>query len=567
MVCKPCIADRQAWSGRWRDAIFYSAKAYFVMQSFDWIGAYPSRRTPVMAANVVAASQPLAAQAGLAMLAKGGSAADAAIAAAATLMVVEPVSSGLGSDAFALISHDGEIVGLNASGRTPSAPPSGYGGGKISDYGWPSVTVPGAVSGWVSLSERFGKLPFAELFEPAIRYAEEGFLVTALIARVWRGLKVQYLKFPDVLTCFYPNGTSPAPGARAALPLLAQSLRKIASTKGEALYRGELAERISTYAISAGGHLAAADLAAQRAEWVTPLQMNYRGATLFEMPPNSQGIAALIAAGLLDRFDLTQYKVDSADSIHLQIEAMRLAFADTYAHVADADAMRVSVDELLSPQRIAEISSKISIDEARFPSNDTNRSGGTTYLTAADRDGMVVSYIQSSGHGFGSGLVVPETGIALQNRASAFHPEPSHVNGYAPNKRPFHTNSPAMLRREDGSTLSFGLMGWSVQPQAHIQFVLHAIDATQSAQEILNAPRWRLAVEERAIVLEPFLATSIGADLAKRGHTIIATERFMPASTPFGSHLMFGGANLIEQVNGGYIAASDPRRDGAAVGF
>lgn len=519
-----------------------------------------------MAANVVAASQPLAAQAGLAMLAKGGSAADAAIAAAATLMVVEPVSSGLGSDAFALISHDGEIVGLNASGRTPRAPIANYNGGKISDFGWPSVTVPGAVSGWVSLSERFGKLPFAELFEPAIRYAEEGFLVTPLIARMWRGLKVQYLKFPDVLMGFYPNGTSPAPGTRAALPMLSQSLRKIASTKGEALYRGELAERLSAYALSTSGHLAAADLAAQRAEWVTPLQMSYHGATLYEMPPNSQGIAALIAAGLLDRFDLAQYKIDSADSIHLQIEAMRLAFADTYAHVADADAMRVSINELLSPQRLAEISSKISLDEARFPSSDTNRSGGTTYLTAADRDGMVVSYIQSSGHGFGSGLMVPETGIALQNRASAFHPNPNHVNGYAPNKRPFHTNSPAMLRREDGSMLSFGLMGWSVQPQAHIQFMLHAIDAKQSAQEILDAPRWRLAVEERAIVLEAALAQTIGAELAKRGHTIIATERFMPASTPFGSHLLFGGANLIEQVNGGYIAASDPRRDGAAVG-
>ncbi len=520
-----------------------------------------------MAANVVAASQPLAAQAGLAMLAKGGSAADAAIAAAAVLMVVEPVSSGLGADAFALVSSRGEIVGLNASGRTPAVPAPGFNGGKISDFGWPSVTIPGAVSGWVSLSERFGKLPFAELFEPAIGYAEKGFLVTPIIARIWRGLTVQYLKFPDALACFYSNGASPAPGTRAALPVLAESLRKIAATKGVAFYRGELAERIAAYAKTAGGHLTADDLTAHRGRWVTPLRVNYRSATLYEMPPNSQGIAALIAMALLENLNLSQYQVDSADSIHLQIEAMRLAFAETYTHIADPAAMAMSAVELLSPARLAELAKKISITEARFPGAETNRSGGTTYLTAADREGMVVSYIQSSGLGFGSGLVVPGTGIALQSRASAFHPNPQHVNAYAPNKRPFHTNSPAMIVREDGSVMSFGLMGWSVQPQAHVQFVARAVDAKQTAQAIVDAPRWRLAVEEPAIVLEPDLAARIGADLERRGHTLISTERFTPASTPFGSYLMFGGANLIEQVKDGYIAASDPRRDGAAVGF
>ena len=536
-------------------------------QSFAWERPHSLRGTPVMAANVVAASQPLAAQAGLAMLAKGGNAADAAIAAAAVLMVVEPVSSGLGADAFALVSSRGEIVGLNASGRTPALTAPGFNGGKISDFGWPSVTIPGAVSGWVSLSERFGKLPFAELFEPAIGYAEKGFLVTPIVARIWRGLKVRYLKFPDALACFYCNGASPSPGTRAALPLLAESLRKIASTEGDAFYRGELAERIAAYAKTAGGHLTADDLAAHRGQWVTPLRMNYRGATLYEMPPNSQGIAALIAMGLLENLNLSQYDVDSANSIHLQIEAMRLAFAETYTHIADPDAMATSVDELLSTARLAALAKKISITEARFPGVETNRSGGTTYLTAADREGMIVSYIQSSGLGFGSGLVVPGTGIALQNRASAFHPHPRHVNAYAPNKRPFHTNSPAILVRDDGSVMSFGLMGWSVQPQAHVQFVTRAVDGKQTAQAILDAPRWRLAVEESAIVLEPDLAARIGADLEHRGHTLISTERFTPASTPFGSYLMFGGANLIEQVNDGYIAASDPRRDGAAVGF
>ena len=536
-------------------------------QTIAWDSTYSSRRSPMMAANVVAASQPLAAQAGLTMLDKGGSAADAAIAAAATLMVVEPVSSGLGADAFALISHRGQVIGLNASGQTPSAAAPNYTGGKISDFGWPSVTVPGAVSGWVRLSERFGKLPFADLFEPAIRYAEEGFLVTPVVARVWRGLKAQYLKFPDVMNCFYRDGTSPAPGTCATLPLLGESLRNIAASNGETLYRGELAERISAYAQATGGHLTQRDLAAHQVQWVTPLQMNYRGATIYEMPPNSQGIAALIAMALLEKFDMSQYQSDSADAVHLQIEAMRLAFADTYAHVADPDAMTISVDGLLSASRLDRLAKKISINEARFPGGAMNRSGGTTYLTAADRDGMVVSYIQSSGHGFGSGLVVPRTAIALQNRASAFSSDLRHVNAYAPNKRPFHTNSPAMLMLDNGAMMSFGLMGWSVQPQAHVQFVSRAIDAKQSAQAILDAPRWRLAVEENAILLEPALAEKIGADLAQRGHTIVATERFMPASTPFGSYLMFGGANLIEQVKDGYVAASDPRRDGAAVGF
>jgi gamma-glutamyltranspeptidase / glutathione hydrolase len=520
-----------------------------------------------MAANVVAASQPLAAQAGLAMLAKGGSAADAAIAAAAALMVVEPVSSGLGADAFALVSSRGEIIGLNASGRTPAARPFDYNGGKISDFGWPSVTVPGAVSGWIQLSERFGKLPFAELFEPAIRYAEEGFLVTPVVARVWRGLKVQYRKFPDTLAFFYPSDSSPAAGTRAKLPALAASLRKISATKGEALYRGELAEQIAAYAKSSGGNLTGDDLANQHAEWVTPLRANYHGATLIEMPPNSQGIAALIAVGLLTHTDLAQHKSDSADAVHLQIEAMRLAFAETYSHVTDRNAMQLSTEELLSTSRLAALAQNISPSTARFPSAETNRSGGTTYLTAADRDGMVVSYIQSSGHGFGSGLVVPTTGIPLQNRAAAFNADPNHINAYAPNKRPFHTNSPAMLLREDCSLMSFGLMGWSVQPQAHVQFVTRAIGGKQSAQAILDAPRWRLAVEEPAIVLEPDLANTIGAELARRGHTIVATERFTPSSTPFGSHLMFGGANLIEELKDGYAAASDPRRDGAAVGF
>jgi gamma-glutamyltranspeptidase / glutathione hydrolase len=528
---------------------------------------YASQRAPVLARNVVAAAQPLAAQAGLRMLQQGGTAADAVIAAAAALTVVEPVSSGLGSDAFALVWHRGECHALNASGRTPMRELAACRAGKIAQFGWPSVTVPGAVDGWRALSERFGALPFAAVLEPAIAYARDGFLVTPVVARVWKGLRAQYAKFPEAARVFFPGGRGPEPGSRVRLPDLARSLRSLADSRGRSLYEGELAQQIVAHARAGGGHIDAQDLRAHRSEWTRPLRVRYRDADVFEMAPNSQGIAALVALGVLAHFDLAREPADAPRSVHLQIEAAKLGLADAYAHVGDPQSMRVDVEQLLAPQRLQQLAQRISLTQARWPdAPSAPRSGGTTYVTAADSAGMVVSYIQSSGPGFGSGIVVPGTGIALQSRASAFHPDPHHANAYAPGKRPFHTNCPALVARAGVPLLSFGLMGWSMQPQAHVQFLVRAIDHGENPQAILDAPRWRIAFEEPAILLEPALQACAGAQLANLGHHIVKTEHFLPAGTPFGSHLMFGGASMIACIDGGYVAAADPRRDGCAVG-
>ena len=529
--------------------------------------AAPSRLAPsrhLVARNVVATSQPLASRAGLRMLEMGGNAVDAAIAAAAALMVVEPVSSGLGADAFALVWDGNRVHALNASGSAPQARRAT----PLADLGWPSVTVPGAVAGWAALSKKFGALPFRELLQPAFELARDGYAVTPTISRVWRGLLPMYLKFPEVLKQFYPGGRGPEPGSVVRLPQLADSLDTIGATHGAALYSGDLARQIVAYARSSGGDIGMEDLASHRADWVEPLSVNYRGARLHEMPPNSQGVAALIALGILAHFELAQYSSDSADSMHLQIEAMKLALADVYAHVADPQAMRIDVAELLDSQRLKTLAQCISTSEARFPVQATApQSGGTSYLASADASGMMVSYIQSSGPGFGSGVMVPDTGIALQSRAGAFHSDPRHPNAYAPGKRPFHTNCPALLTVDREAHMAFGLMGWTMQPQAHVQFVVRAVDYGEEPLAILAAPRWRIAFLQPAILLEAGCDPAVAANLAARGHRIDSTEKWLPAATPFGSQLMFGGANLVTRVEDGYSAICDTRRDGAPAGF
>ena len=516
--------------------------------------------------GVVAASQRDAAAAGAEMLRRGGTAVDAAIAAAAALTVVEPVSSGLGSDAFAIVCHQSHVFALNASGRSPQAPidvPKG----RIPEFGWPCVTTPGAVSGWAALSDKFGKLGMTELLQPAIELARDGYEVTPTIARVWRGLAASYVKCPEVVRQFFPNGRGPDAGARVRLPELARSLELIGESNGASLYDGELAARIVEYSGGTGGTLRKEDLSSHRAEWVEPLHASYRNARLHEMPPNSQGLAALIALGILEHFDLTSKPADCAESVHLQIEAMKLAFVDTYAHVADPAAMQSGLEELLSPLRLQTLAARISLREARFPATGTTPAGGgTTYLCTADANGMVVSYIQSSGPGFGSGIMIPGTGIALQNRGSAFDSDTRHPNAYAPGKRPFHSNCPALLTAHPETLMAFGCMGWSMQPQAHVQFVVHAIDHRWTPPEILAAPRWRIAVAEPAIVLEKGFSNATVKGLVERGHRIVETEKFFAASTPFGSHLMFGGANMVCRVRNGWIAACDPRRDGLPAG-
>ncbi|HEU5323546.1 MAG TPA: gamma-glutamyltransferase, partial [Methylomirabilota bacterium] len=407
------------------------------MANFEWDLPYGLRRIPVFARNVVATTQPLAAQAGLRMLEHGGNAVDAAIAAAAALTVVEPVACGFGSDGFVMVWDGAAVRGLNMTGRSPAAMPAQLPGADAMPWtGWEAVTVPGVVAGWAALSQRFGRLPFARLFEPAVAYARHGYLVSPTIARIWGGLKLAFRKHPDVMATYYRAGDPPGAGTLVTLPDHANTLERIAATGGEDLYRGRLAEKIVDYARATGGWLSAEDLAGHAPEWVEPLRVGYRGFEVHEMPPNGQGLAALIALGVLDHFDLPAYPADSADSIHLQIEAVRVAFAELHQHVADPVAMRVDPRSFLDADYLKRRTADIALGEARFPQGGgAAADAGTTYVAAADAGGMMVSYIQSSGRGWGSGLVVPGTGIALAARGRWFSLDPAHPNCLGPRKR------------------------------------------------------------------------------------------------------------------------------------
>jgi gamma-glutamyltranspeptidase/glutathione hydrolase len=539
-------------------------------QRFQWNLPYGLRRVPIFARNVVTTTQPLAAQAGLEMLRQGGNAVDAAVATAIALTVVEPVSCGLGSDGLAIVWDGAQTHGLNATGRSPRAATLDKFAGMTSgpQAGWHSVTVPAVVSGWVALWKEFGRLPFPKLFAPAIGYARDGFLVTPTIARIWRGLRSLYAEYPDALRLFFPHGASPEAGTLVTFPDIARTLEVVADSEGTDFYLGSLARQIADYSKRDGGLLTLGDLEEHSAEWVQPLKIGYRDVELHELPPNGQGLAALIALGVLNHFDLSAFPLESADSLHLQIEAMRLGFADVYRHVSDPQTMRIDPEAFLDPRYLARRASEISLTEAKFPKTGFPIDGGTTYVAAADAEGLVVSYIQSSGRGFGSGMVVPNTGIALQCRGRSFSLDPSHSNCLGPRKLPFHTNIPAFVVRDGRLFACFGLMGWNMQPQAHVQFLTRLVDYGQNPQAALESPRWRLAMDEAAILLEEETRAEVHAGLESRGHRIIEIEPTFPqATTPFGSQLSFGAAQMIFALEDGYIAASDPRRDGQAVGF
>lgn len=339
------------------------------MANFDWEFPYPSKRMPVMARAAVATSQPLAAQAGLRMLQQGGNAVDAAVATAIALTVVEPTSNGIGSDAFAIIWDGDRLHGLNASGRSPVA----WNYGHFAKYeampqlGWDAVTVPGAVSAWLELSGRFGYLPFEDLFQPAIEYARSGFLVSPTTAQAWSYAPKRYGDFPEFTEAFLPHGRAPRPGERFQFRAQARTLERIAETKGEAFYRGELAEKIVAHARATGGLITEEDLAGHRANWVEAISIDYRGMTLHELPPNGQGIAALLALGILENWDIEEHRVDSAAGLHLQIEAMKLAFADTYRYVSDPLSMDIDEKDLLNRDYLAERAKLISLDRALYP--------------------------------------------------------------------------------------------------------------------------------------------------------------------------------------------------------
>ncbi len=530
------------------------------MTDFDYALPYPSRRSPVLARNVVSTSQPMATQAGLRMLQKGGNAVDAALAAAMALVVVEPTGCGMGGDCFAILWDGSALHGLNASGRSPAGWTRDRFAGhdEMPGTGWDAVTVPGVVSGWVELSRRFGKLPFAKLFEPAIGYAEQGYHVSPIISRVWAAEAERLKDQPGYADCFMPGGRAPRAGELFRNPGLGASLRSVAETGGASFYEGELAGKIVDFAKAHGGCMTREDLAARQPDWCGTIHAPFHGANLHEIPPNGQGIAAAMALGILEHTGIADLLPDSPESLHLQIEAMKIAFADVHAQVADIVHMKVAPDELLDPAYLSRRAALINPDRAGTPQPGVPKEGGTVYLSAADDSGMMVSFIQSNYEGFGSGLVVPGTGISLHNRGSDFVLEQGHPNEVAPNKRPFHTIIPGFLMRDGAPLMSFGVMGGGMQAQGHVQMVIRTQLWRQNPQAASDAPRWRVMPDGR-LAVEAGMPEDYMKALAALGHEV--------ATDPLGTTFGFGGAQLIHRIEGGYAAGSDHRKDGHAGGF
>jgi len=541
------------------------------MKQFNWNNPYPTIRIPVFARNVVSTSHPLAAQAGLRMLLKGGSAVDAVIAAAATIALVEPVSCGLGGDAFSIVWDGKTLQGLNASGYAPDAWSPDYfknkygvglnGLAQAPKRGVDAITVPGVVAGWAALHERYGKLPFADLMDPAIEIAERGYAVPPVVAQKWAAAVPELKDQPGFAHTFMPNGRAPNVGERFVFKDVAQTLRKIGATKGRDLYEGDTAEKLVAFIRANGGAHTMDDFRSYRPDWVTPISKNYRGYTLHEIPPNGQGISALMALGMLEHFDLASLKVDSVESQHIQIEAMKLAMADLYRYVADPRTMEVTPEQMLDDAYLASRAKLIDPSRATsFPPGNPS-SGGTIYLTAADENGMMVSFIQSNYMGFGSGVVVPGTGVSFQNRGVGFSMDPKSANVVAGRKRPFHTIIPGFLTKGGEPVMSFGVMGGDIQPQGHVQTVVRMLDYDQQPQAACCAPRWKLNRDFTLDVESSMRAQTIEG-LKGLGHTLKAIDD---------PYMDFGSGQFIwrlsRDLEDGYVAASDSRRDGQAVGF
>ena len=539
--------------------------------SFDFSTPYSSARLPLFARNIVSTSHPLAAQAGLRMMLKGGNAVDAAIAAAAAMTITEPVSNGLGSDAFCILWDGNKLHGLNASGPAPQAWTPEYVHNKYGHdavnppkRGWDSVTVPGAVGAWAAMSERFGKLPFADLMEPAIEIAERGYLMPVVVQQKWDAATPLLQSLPGFAESFLPWGRAPNVGELFQFKAAAKGLRAIAETKGRAFYEGEIAQALVRFSNQHGGAMSLQDLAAYRPEWVEPIAQNYRGYTLHEIPPNGQGIAALIALGILENFDIGSMKVDGIDSQHLQIEAMKLAFADVYRYVADPRYMEVTPAQMLDPAYLKSRANLIDMKKAQDFKAGNPVKGGTIYLTAADENGMMVSFIQSNYMGFGSGVVEPTYGVSLQNRGFGFSTDLKGANAanlVAPGKKPFQTIIPAFLTQNGQPVMSYGVMGGNMQPQGHMQTLVRMLDYGQNPQTACDAPRWRYNAG-MSINAESNMDRNTVQGLNDLGHELELIND---------SYQDFGAGQFIWRMGNpkveGYVAASDPRRDGQAVGF
>jgi gamma-glutamyltranspeptidase / glutathione hydrolase len=533
------------------------SRASTSMPPFSLDPAGRVQRSPIFGRQVVATSSPAAAQVGLSVMEHGGNAIDAAVAVAATLSVVEPTMNGVGGDLFALIWDGLELHGLNASGRSPRAWSFERfaARGAIPELGWDAVTVPGAVSGWVALHQRFGSRPFAELLRPAIGYAREGFPVLPKMAALWAEAPARFADFAEFRRVFLPGGRAPRAGELFQLPDLARSLEQIAETRGQALYSGELGARMARAAREAGGALTLGDLEEHEPRFVEPIAVDFHGARVYEPPPNGQGLAALIALGILRHLPLARLGPEHPDAVHFQLEAMKLAFADCARHVADPARMRISTEELLSEVRLAELAERLSASRVAAPLPGPRPDHGTVYATTADREGRMVSLIQSNYLGFGSGVVVPHTGISLQNRGLGFSLDPDHPNRLSGGALPYHTIMPGMLLEGGQARMSFGVMGGHMQPQGHVQLVLRTKLFGQEPQAACDASRWYVAPDGK-VALEPELESAVGWNLLARGHTLM----------PSPPTILFGGAQLICKLGSFYCAGSDPRKDGQAVG-
>lgn len=521
---------------------------------------YASRRNVVYANNgMVATSQPLAAGAGLEVLKKGGNAIDAAIATAACLTVVEPTANGIGGDAFAIIWTRGKLHGLNASGTAPkgisaeAVRKAGY--NEMPKYGWVPVTVPGVPSAWAALSERFGRLSMTEVLKPAIRYAYDGYPVSPTAADMWERAYTNYSKdlkgeeYKYWFETFTLDGKPPRPGDVWGSTDHAKTLESIAETKAESFYKGELAKKIDAYSKKYGGFLRKEDLADYKPEWVEPIGINYRGYDVWEIPPNGHGIVALIALNILKGFEFNEK--DNIETYHRQIEAIKLAFADGKKYIADPRDMNITVEELLSEEYAAE-RRKLIKGEALIHMAGKPAKGGTVYLSAADGEGNMISYIQSNYMGFGSGLVVPGTGIALHNRGKNFSLEPGHDNCLAPGKKPYHTIIPGFLSKDGKPVGPFGVMGGFMQPQGHVQVIMNTIDFHMNPQDALDAPRWQW-IQDRTVHIEHQFPNSIAQSLQRKGHDI----KIQTDSTSFGRGQIIWRLN-----NGALIGGTEPRTDG-----
>lgn len=544
---------------------------------FNWNNPYPTIRVPVMGRNVVSTSHPFAAQAGLKIIQQGGNAIDADIAAAAALMIVEPVSNGLGSDCFAIVWDGKELHGLNASGTAPQTWSPEYFSKKygtdasgLADRpkrGWDSVTVPGALAGWEQLHKRFGSLPLGDLLQPAIEIAERGYAMAPVVAHKWAAAIPELRDQPGFAQAFMPHGRAPEIGEIFRFEAAAKTLKTIAKSGIREFYEGEIAQAIAQYSSSNGGSMTLEDLAQYRPDWVGTIQQEIQGVdgktyAMHEIPPNGQGIGALIALGILQNFDLASLPVDSVQSQHLQIEAMKLAFADVYQYVADPRAMAVTPAQMLDPAYLAQRAKLISLNKATHFPFGLPQSGGTIYLSATDEQGRMISFIQSNYMGFGSGVVVPDWGVSLQNRGFGFSMDPKSANVVAGGKRPFQTIIPAFLTRKEGDTwlpqMSFGVMGGDMQPQGHLQTVIRMLSYRQQPQAACDAPRWKVN-RDFSLDVEANMNAATVQGLSDLGHTLKKIED---------PYMDFGAGQFIwrlsDDIEDGYIAASDPRRDGQA---